>query len=268
MPVSPGSSLPLYDRIGRTYDYGRRADARITGPLAEHLGPPEAGAVIDVGCGTGNYTAALAARGYRITGLDISPHMLGKARAKSPETSFVRGSAMCLPFGDGAFPRAMCTLAAHHFPGKTAAFREVRRVLNTGPFVLFTAFAGQMERYWLKRYFPQTMARALRQMGSEAEWRAALAAAGFGEVESFAWEVPEDLADLFWYSGKHRPELYFDPAVRAGISAFANLADEAEVAAGLARLRADLDSGAFAEVLAEARHEGGDYAFVVARPAV
>lgn len=256
----------LYDRIGRTYDGSRRADSRIANPLAELLGPPAAGAVLDIGCGTGNYTAALAARGYRMTGLEIASQMLAKARAKSPDIEFVQGSAMHLPFPDACFPRAMCTLAAHHFPDRLAAFREARRVLTTGPLVLFTAFAEQMERYWLARYFPQIMTRALAQMPGEGEWRETFAAAGFEKIEVVTWDVPEDLTDLFWYAGKHRPQLYFDAQVRAGISAFANLAEETDVQEGLERLRRDLDSGAFADVLADARHDGGDYAFVTACP--
>ena len=55
--------------------------------------------------------------------------------------------------------------------------------------------------------------------------------------------MPHDLQDHFLYCGKHRPELYFDPAIRAGISSFADLCEPEEVTEGLARLRADLDAG-------------------------
>ena len=74
--------------------------------------------------------------------------------------------------------------------------------------------------------------------------------------------MPEDLADHFLFCGKRRPELYFDPAVRAGISSFANLADPAEVEDGLARLHADLVSGRFREVAAAHPTPDGDYLFV------
>jgi ubiquinone/menaquinone biosynthesis C-methylase UbiE len=256
----------LYDRIGRSYDRSRKADPRIADRLAALLGPPDDGPVLDIGCGTGNYTGALTAKGYTITGLEISTEMLVKARRKFPDIEFIQGNAMSLPFADASFPRVLCTLAAHHFPDRTTAFREVRRVLSTGPFVLFTAFSEQVARYWLARYFPQAVARDQKQMPSEAVWREALAQAGFGPMKVFPWDVPEDLEDLFWYAGKFRPELYFDPEIRAGISAFANLAEEAEVQEGLSRLRADIDSGAFPEILAASRHDGGDYAFIAARP--
>jgi membrane-bound lytic murein transglycosylase MltF len=74
-----------------------------------------------------------------------------------------------------------------------------------------------------------------------------------------------DLEDLFLYAGKHRPELCLDAAVRANISSFANLAPAAELQDGLARLTADLRSGAFASVKDRYATEVGDYAYVVAR---
>ena len=53
--------------------------------------------------------------------------------------------------------------------------------------------------------------------------------------------LPRRLHGAFW----RRPEAYLDPAVRAGISTLAKRSDD-ELAEGLARLRADLDSGAWA----------------------
>ena len=67
------------------------------------------------------------------------------------------------------------------------------------------------------------------------------------------------------YSGKHRPALYLDPDVRAGISTFAAFADEAEVPRGLATLGADIESGPIEEVMARYAHGGGDYLSVTAR---
>lgn len=41
--------------------------------------------VLDAGCGTGRVAIELAARGYRVTGVDVDPAMLSTARAKAPE---------------------------------------------------------------------------------------------------------------------------------------------------------------------------------------
>ncbi len=49
------------------------------------------GRVLDMGCGTGNATAPLVARGLEVVGLDASRDMLAVARAKLPDTLFVLG---------------------------------------------------------------------------------------------------------------------------------------------------------------------------------
>jgi SAM-dependent methyltransferase len=61
------------------------------------------GPLLDAGCGTGRHLVPLAERGYRVIGVDVSPAMLGVARASLTETglasSLVRGDLCSLPFG-------------------------------------------------------------------------------------------------------------------------------------------------------------------------
>jgi hypothetical protein len=66
-----------------------------------------------------------------------------------------------------------------------------------------------------------------------------------GEVEMRTVPIPHDCRDGFYGAYWRRPEAYLDPAVRAGISFFDRL-PPAEVAEGIARLRADLADGAWA----------------------
>jgi ubiquinone/menaquinone biosynthesis C-methylase UbiE len=262
-------AVALYDRIGVGYDTTRQADPGIVERLLALLDVPAGSACLDLACGTGNYTVALAQAGLQITGLDVSRQMLISARAKPAAVSsgvrWVNGDAASLPFTDGAFDAAVCTMALHHFPQPERAFREIGRVLGTGRLVCFTADPEQMRRYWLNVYFPQAIERATLQMPPVERSLGQLAAAGFSRIERVPWRVTPDLRDLFLYAGKYRPHLYLDPSVRAGISTFANLADAEEVERGCTRLAADLESGRFAEVLAAAEHDDGDYLFLVAR---
>ncbi|MGH7864683.1 MAG: hypothetical protein ACREQB_06815 [Candidatus Binataceae bacterium] len=55
--------MALYDRIGTTYDATRRADPYLLGRLLHHLSPALDRMHLDLGCGTGNYTAALRRAG-------------------------------------------------------------------------------------------------------------------------------------------------------------------------------------------------------------
>lgn len=48
--------------------------------LLDELKPPAGGSILDLGCGTGRHSVELAARGYRVTGVDLSEGMLAEAR--------------------------------------------------------------------------------------------------------------------------------------------------------------------------------------------
>jgi ubiquinone/menaquinone biosynthesis C-methylase UbiE len=255
----------LYDRIGGTYATSRRADPAIAQTLARELGLKPSGAYLDLACGTGNYTVALSGLGGAWSAIDVSEVMLAQARQKSSTIAWAQSGAGALPFPDATFDGAICTLAIHHFPDLESPFAEVHRTLRSGSFVIFTGLAEQMRHYWLCHYFPVTIARSIEKMPSESQIRAALSRSGFKSVTVTPFFVTNELQDLFLYSGKHRPELYLDPAVRANISSFANLAPSAEIQDGLARLTADLQSGAFASVKARYATQVGDYACIAAR---
>ena len=65
-----------YDSIGTTYDATRRADSAICRALAEYVGAGREATFPDLGCGSGNYTCALAERGGNWHGIDSSSEML------------------------------------------------------------------------------------------------------------------------------------------------------------------------------------------------
>lgn len=254
----------LYDSIGSTYATSRRADPAIVQALARALRLTPAGKYLDLGCGTGNYTVALSSLGGKWSAIDVSAVMLHQAREKSRDIDWVQSSAEAIAFPDAVFDGAICTLAVHHFPSLRSPFCEVRRTLRSGALVIFTGLAEQMRHYWLCHYFPDMMARSIEKMPTQAHIRAALGEAGFKSVEVTPFFVTSQLEDLFLYSGKHRPELYLEPVVRANISSFAHLSHTAEVQDGLARLQADVQSGNFASVKARYASDAGDYAFITA----
>src|SRR5215207_8621390 len=74
---------PTYEAIGQDYSRHRAADPRIVGRLVRMLGPPESGALIEVGAGTGNYAAALAKHGYRVVAVEPSATMRSQAEGVS-----------------------------------------------------------------------------------------------------------------------------------------------------------------------------------------
>jgi ubiquinone/menaquinone biosynthesis C-methylase UbiE len=140
--------------------------------------------VLDLGCGTGRLSVALAERGIaRVWGVDASPEMLAVAREKVPKSVGLKeGRAEQLPFRDAWFDRVVLWLVVH-LVGRPAAFQEVARVLVPEGRLAVVSFAPEhFDRYWLNRYFP-TIARIDRErFPDERRLREELADAGFADV--------------------------------------------------------------------------------------
>jgi len=257
--------MVLYDRIGITYDATRRADPYLLSRLLYHLRPSRYRLHLDLGCGTGNYTSAIHRAGVRIIGVDLSALMHTRAFEKSPDVALCRANAERLPFRAATFAGAFSTFAHHHMDDPVAAFREVARALTTGAhFVILNSTALQTHGYWLNEDFPLAMKKAIAPF-ERGEAREVLRDAGFRIVCEEPYEVAGDLQDLFLYSGKHKPEMYLNPMVRAGISAFADASDSNEVERGVAQLGADIKSGRITDVMRSFEHDRGDYMFTVAQ---
>ena len=252
-----------YDQIGANYDTSRTADPQILSRLIHHLCPVSEGRYLDIACGSGNYTSAMANTAGKWDAVDQSEVMLEKARQKSKLVNWHKGDVNRLPFPSDCFDGVTCTLAIHHFPSLSRAFAEVRRVLKDGRFVLFTSTTEQMKGYWLNVYFPDAMRLSMEQMPNRADISNALDDSGFQTLEVEPYAVHEELVDFFLYSGKHRPEMYLDPTVRRGISTFSSLARPEEIEIGCARLKTDIESGRIKKVIAEHDNDLGDYCFIV-----
>jgi ubiquinone/menaquinone biosynthesis C-methylase UbiE len=254
----------LYNQIGKGYDTTRQADPEITRRLRGHLQLKDDAQVLDVACGTGNYTVALEQTGLHMTGCDLSGQMLDQAREKLSSVVWDEADAAQLLYEDGQFDGAVCTMAIHHFKTLLPAFKETFRVLGRGRFVIFTSAPEQMDRYWLKEYFPKAVDESASQMPMPKEVNRTLMQAGFRIVGHESFLVQPDLQDFFLYSGKFDPSMYLDPDVRAGMSTFSSLASEEEVAEGCRRLKEDIESGRIEEVRSRYRSSRGDYLFIVA----
>src|SRR5881628_3032195 len=95
--MNDASSFPTdYDEYAATYAWARRAVPWIVSPLARIVGAlPADTAVLEIGCGTGNYIRALAESrsGLVYAGFDLSEPMLQEARGWRSNAAFVHGDA-------------------------------------------------------------------------------------------------------------------------------------------------------------------------------
>ncbi|MEH2328461.1 class I SAM-dependent methyltransferase [Nostoc sp.] len=256
--------MAVYEQIGKGYDLTRRADPDIAARLAIKLQINSHSSYLDVGCGTGNYTIALAKHGGVWHGVDQSKQMIDTAKNKNNTVTWQVAQVEALPYADRSFSGGLCTLAIHHFVAIIPAFQEIYRVLASGHFVLFTATPEQMSKYWLVEYFPEAIYKSAEQMPSLEKVRYALNEAGFNSVNTEPYFISKNLQDLFLYSGKYHPEIYLDENVRSGISTFALLASADEIAAGCQRLAADINTGRITEIVKKYENNHGDYLFVIA----
>ena len=255
----------LYDRIGVGYDTTRQADPYLLSRLIHHLRPRADGRYLDVGSGTGNYTIAMHQAGVPIRGLELSPTMLERAKAKCPEIAWHLARAEAIPFASSSFDGATCTFVHHHMADPVVASKEVHRVLKPhSRLVILNCTAEQMRHCWLNEYFPRMMKEKATAPYERFVTVHVLKSAGFRIECEEKYDVAPDLKDLFLYCGKHQPERYLDPRIRSGISSFADAPDQEEITRGLQRLAADIDSGRIKEVIRKFAYDGGDYMFTVA----
>lgn len=224
-----GKAATPYDTIGTTYARTRRPDPRIRDAIWAGLGA--ATSVVNVGAGTGSYEPPQ-------TVLAVEPSRVMIAQRPPGLAPAVMTTADRIPLPDKSVDVALCILTIHHWPDLAAGIAELRRVARRG--VFFTWDRDVSADFWLLReYFP-AMGAADYQKAVPLERLASLA----GPLKVTPVPVPHDCIDGFLGAFWRRPEAYLDPVVRAGISGF-TLASPEELAAGLARLESDLDSGAW-----------------------
>ncbi len=91
--------------------------------------------ILDVGCGTGNFSLKLARTGARVTGVDLSEDMLDVARRRGAEEGqsieFFRTAGESLPFDDGSFDAAITMATLEFVDDPEKVLGEMLRV--TGP---------------------------------------------------------------------------------------------------------------------------------------
>ncbi len=98
--------------------------------------PGGAADVLDVGCGTGSLSLLLAADGHRVTGVDLAPRMVGRARAKLVAAGltarFLVGDAGAPPLGDESFDVLLSRHLVWTLPEPERALRAWVRLLRPG----------------------------------------------------------------------------------------------------------------------------------------
>lgn len=133
------------------------------GPLASRLAhlagavrrqAPSGGAVLDLGCGTGDLAWELARSGFQVTGCDISAQMLSQAASEHPPAviEWVRLEAewQKLPFLPNCFDTVVASSVLEYVSDPAAILRECGRVLRPGGFMLCTVPNSRHPVRWVE----------------------------------------------------------------------------------------------------------------------
>lgn len=177
--------------------------------LAERLELKPGMQVLDAGCGVGGPMRNLARHsGASFTGINNNAYQIERAqeytRDVHPPCRLIHGDFMQIPEADGHFDAAMEIEATAHAPDKTAAYREILRVLRPGG-----CFSGY-EWCLTENFDPQSaehlhikkaieIGSGLPDIASTSDVCTALTAAGFELLDAHD-RAPEADLETPWYS--------------------------------------------------------------------
>ncbi|MEZ3164572.1 class I SAM-dependent methyltransferase [Halorubrum sp. RMP-47] len=148
-----GDPRRTYDRIATHFSKTRE----YAWPEVESFLEDRSGTVaLDVGCGNGRHTEALAARAEVAVGVDLSRGLLDEAAARARDrgvadaSAFVHGDAAALPVPDDAVDLGVYVATLHHLSPRAArveSLNELARVLAPGGVALVSAWSTAHDRF-------------------------------------------------------------------------------------------------------------------------
>ncbi|KQX01948.1 SAM-dependent methyltransferase [Massilia sp. Root418] len=205
--------------------HAQGADLAALHAIAQSMQGPR---VLDLGCGAGHASFAVASAAQSVVAYDLSAQMLEVVAGASGERglhniSTRQGDAGRLPFANASFDLVLTRFSAHHWPDVQGALHEVRRVLRAGGrFVAIDITAPQAA-------LCDTTLQAVELLrdGSHVrdyrlcEWEAKLKNAGFAHHVSSQWKLTMRFDE--WVARMRTPAL----RVQAIRSLFDTAPDEA-----------------------------------------
>jgi SAM-dependent methyltransferase len=199
--------------------------------LSRHLTGRLPARILDLGCGTGRFSDALAQRFHAaVAAIDPSMKMLAIARRKQrdPRVHYLRGRAEAIPLASGSVDLVFMSMSVHHFSDVGQAARECRRVLRPeGRIVIRTGSREQIAAYPYVPFFPSAGAILHDVLPDIPGVRHDFEAAGFRLASA---EIVTQVIAPGWAA-------YADKLSAGGDSVLARL-PRSEFDAGLASLRA------------------------------
>ena len=228
------SSYENYSKTSASYDTTRPPQGLdvIRAVLSTNTVPLEAQMLLDAGCGTGQYTAALINDVAQITAIDLNEAMLGAAKEKlhgeagSGRLVFHQASLEALPIDAQSVDAIMVNQVLHHiaddpdthWPGHQRVFAEFARVLRPGGMIVINSCSHAQLRsgFWFYQLIPNAIERICRRTCDPTVIAELLQAVGFSQTRH-AVDPQIVMQDASYFSAQG----VFDPNWRSGDSIWA-----------------------------------------------
>jgi len=235
--------VTLYNAIAQGYNQTRQPDPRIVDRLLELLDLPQGNTIADIGAGTGNYSNAIADRGYEVIAIEPSGAMQRQAPSHQSVT-WIQAAAESIPLADNTVDGAIVMLALHHFHNIAAGIAQINRIVAAGKIVIFAFEQNKIPDFWLTDYFPYFIQDTLKTFPSTVEISQQINQITQKKVRVIPFFLPPNLSDNFAAAGWQKPEIYLDDSVRHGISTFSKMPQNV-LKTGINKLAKDLSNGAW-----------------------
>jgi ubiquinone/menaquinone biosynthesis C-methylase UbiE len=196
----------VIDEFGRqaeTFDkWAENADEQVTAHFRTALGEASRGNLLDVACGPGVVTVAVAPGAAWMTAFDATERMLEKAKSRCARAGlrnvdFKCGDAESLPFEDARFDGLVTRLAIHHFANPQRALNEMFRVLRRGgtAVVVDVVSSEDVAESNLQNAIERLRDPSHVRMMSSSELNACMAQAGFQDIEHITWDKKREFEE-------------------------------------------------------------------------
>jgi demethylmenaquinone methyltransferase/2-methoxy-6-polyprenyl-1,4-benzoquinol methylase len=144
-----------YDALAEVLSFGQ--NRRWRAEMVRHIAAADPATILDVATGTAGVALALVRHTRaRVTGIDVTPAMLGRGRERITRAGadararirLVAGQAERLPFPDETFQALTFTYLLRYVADPAATLRELARVVEPGGTIASLEFAVPESRFW------------------------------------------------------------------------------------------------------------------------
>ncbi|MGB7076028.1 MAG: methyltransferase domain-containing protein [Xanthobacteraceae bacterium] len=185
-----------FGRQAHTFDvWAEKTDDQVADRFRTALAKAGHGSILDVACGPGVVTAAIAPGAVSVVAFDATEQMLEKARARCAKAAlhnvqFRCGDAENLPFDEEQFDGLITRLAVHHFVDPQRALNEMFRVLRPhGIAVIVDVVSSEnVDESNLQNAIERLRDPSHVRMLPASELDARVARSGFVELQHTTWD--------------------------------------------------------------------------------